>query len=98
LRHEMLLDALTSVPERVRDLDPVLPPSAPLTAIHIDALCDGCGLCALYCPHGALALTNGGIRADQRSCTACGLCAEVCPASAISLVPAHLVQYLASTP
>jgi ferredoxin len=61
-----------------------------LAAVTVSAACDSCGLCARYCPHGALKVAEGVVAADHRLCTACGLCAEVCPPEAIALRPPTL--------
>ena len=48
-------------------------------------LCDGCGLCAQFCPAGAIVRTEDGkYRVDQARCLwACG-CWELCPRKAIT--------------
>jgi len=90
-RHETLLDDVSGSHRAVPDLP--LPSALPLAEVVVDASCDGCGLCVLYCPHGALTLSSGVARAEPRSCTACGLCAEVCPPSAVRLAPARPSLY-----
>ena len=55
--------------------------------------CKACGLCAVYCPKGALApgeaLNAGGYRAmvvDEERCVGCGACYTVCPDGAFSIL------------
>jgi ferredoxin len=64
--------------------------AVPLARIAVTDGCDGCGLCAVYCPHGAIRMIDLRPLLDEPTCTACGLCAEVCPPSALSLLPARL--------
>jgi ferredoxin len=61
-----------------------------LATIAVGSDCDGCGLCAKYCPHGALLCEGGAARVEVRQCSACGLCVEVCPRSALELQPVVL--------
>lgn len=68
-----------------------LPTSLPLGTVAAGLDCDACGLCVRYCPHGALALAEGGgLRAEAAGCTACGLCAEVCPRATLTVGAATL--------
>ncbi len=47
-------------------------------------LCDGCGLCADFCPAGAIVKEGDAYRIDQEKCLwACG-CWELCPRKAIT--------------
>lgn len=41
--------------------------------------CSGCALCALFCPEGAIARSNGSIAVDYLYCKGCGICEAVCP-------------------
>ncbi len=74
----------------------------PLASVEMGPACDGCGLCVVYCPHGALgAAVPGAERSgppifDPASCSGCGLCAEVCPTAAVRVLPA-LVPVTAAT-
>jgi MinD superfamily P-loop ATPase len=45
----------------------------------LEGSCDGCGLCALVCPLGALSVGRGSVACRPGACTACGLCEEICP-------------------
>jgi pyruvate ferredoxin oxidoreductase delta subunit len=42
--------------------------------------CNACGLCAMYCPEGAI---NEDLEIDLDFCKGCGICAEECPKKAI---------------
>ena len=53
--------------------------------------CTACALCALFCPEGAIARTNGSMAVDLLYCKGCGICEVVCPvrnAIAMEEVPA----------
>lgn len=41
--------------------------------------CTACALCALFCPEGAIARTNGSVAVDYLYCKGCGICEVVCP-------------------
>lgn len=51
------------------------------------ARCKRCGICAHFCPFGAIALREDGTPylAKPEACTACRLCEEMCPDWAIRL-------------
>ena len=53
--------------------------------------CTACALCALFCPEGAIARTDGAMAVDYLYCKGCGICEVVCPvrnAIAMEEVPA----------
>ena len=58
-----------------------------LPIINVDK-CTGCGICATYCPTGAIRLDKASqapIFAAPQACSYCGICEEVCPAGAVEL-------------
>lgn len=64
---------------------------SPLGKLTLDSSrCTGCGLCALECPTGALALSQGDndtflLVFKHGACFACGRCTEVCPEKCLQL-------------
>jgi pyruvate ferredoxin oxidoreductase delta subunit len=44
--------------------------------------CNACGLCAIYCPDGAI---NEDLEIDLDYCKGCGICANECPKKAITM-------------
>ena len=41
--------------------------------------CNVCGVCALFCPEGAMRRVNGAMEIDFDYCKGCGICEDVCP-------------------
>jgi pyruvate ferredoxin oxidoreductase gamma subunit len=41
--------------------------------------CTACGVCALFCPEGAIARDDGTMVVDYLYCKGCGICEVVCP-------------------
>ena len=41
--------------------------------------CTACALCAVFCPEGAVARTDGVMVVDYEHCKGCGICEVVCP-------------------
>ncbi|MGZ8705710.1 MAG: 4Fe-4S dicluster domain-containing protein [Aeromicrobium sp.] len=63
-----------------------------VASVTVGDNCDGCGLCVLGCPLGAIDMVGRSVVSTCRSCTGCGLCREVCPAGAITLVPTTIAR------
>jgi pyruvate ferredoxin oxidoreductase delta subunit len=51
------------------------------------ALCNYCGLCALFCPPQCMKDKGGYYEADLAWCKGCGICAHECPRKAITMKP-----------
>ncbi len=66
--------------------------ASPLGKVELDGLkCTGCGLCALDCPTGALAISSSDetdayqLLFKHNLCIACAKCVEVCPEQCLHL-------------
>jgi ferredoxin len=61
--------------------------SLPFSLANINHNCNGCGMCATFCPTGALNKyrfeDQQVIYFDIQFCLACGLCRDVCPENAV---------------
>lgn len=97
-RRRRLIDQLQALQRHADAVGAVPAPAAPrgdvpLGAVRIDCdRCSGCGLCARFCPTGALAFTaandaDGTKRFALAACPAlcldCGICAAACPDDAV---------------
>jgi NAD-dependent dihydropyrimidine dehydrogenase PreA subunit len=58
-----------------------------VATLELDASrCDGCGQCAVVCPHRVFELSREGARiTDRDRCMECGACALNCAAGAITV-------------
>lgn len=79
--------------EHIRALGPPVTDQAkadelPFARVEIGDRCDGCGICATFCPTGALkSYDQGGRQVIDFSpgyCLACNLCSDICPSGAIT--------------
>ncbi len=71
-----------------------IPAAAPMVDVQVDPdLCSACGLCARFCPTGAITLLSDGdqfaLAFHQALCLgeACHICQLACPEDAITLAP-----------
>lgn len=96
---ELTLDAPLPTPRPVPPLFPVSTTDS--RGIHTGSwslerpvltdACTACALCALFCPEGAIARSDGSMAVDYLYCKGCGICEVVCPvrnAIAMEEVPA----------
>lgn len=52
------------------------------------ALCSGCGMCTVVCPHAVFKIENKrAVLADKGACMECGACAKNCEQKAIKVRP-----------
>ena len=63
------------------------------------ALCVGCGMCEMVCPHRIFAVRGKkAVIRDVDACMECGACAQNCPVDAISVNPGvGCAAYIIST-
>lgn len=64
----------------------------PFAAVTVDATaCSACGLCARFCPTGALRFVaeegQFHLSSQPATCIDCGICAQACPENAIHFAP-----------
>ena len=56
------------------------------TLLLNDDQCTGCGMCAVVCPHGVLAIDSGlAMIIDRDGCMECSACSRNCPEGAITV-------------
>lgn len=97
-RRRRLIDELQSLQRHADTVGAVPAPVAPsgdvpLGMVRIDGdRCSGCGLCARFCPTGALEFTTAheadgttrfGLTVCPALCLDCGICAAACPDAAV---------------
>jgi 2-oxoacid:acceptor oxidoreductase delta subunit (pyruvate/2-ketoisovalerate family) len=51
------------------------------------ALCNYCGLCAIYCPPQCMKDAGDHYEVDLAFCKGCGICAHECPKKALNMKP-----------
>ena len=51
----------------------------------IEAMCVGCGQCALACEAGAFASKWGRAELDEDLCVSCWVCLDFCPVEALEV-------------
>ena len=47
--------------------------------------CNGCFLCYLYCPDGAISKNGKTVNIDYDFCKGCGICTKICRKAAITM-------------
>ncbi|MDR2587469.1 MAG: 4Fe-4S binding protein [Coriobacteriales bacterium] len=86
-RRERLLDCLSELGEP----QDVLIETRLWGHVIIDTgLCNGCRMCATFCPTGAISKyvnrdRTSGVAYRPRDCVKCGCCADICPEDALSI-------------
>lgn len=56
------------------------------TLEYDSALCTGCEMCVIVCPHGVFAMDGGvALLANREACMECGACQRNCPTEAITV-------------
>ena len=86
-KRRLLLDAMRKLGEAT--CLPVSRDKLPFYHLKIDASCTGCGMCAYFCPTGALQKNEKDgkvvITFQLATCTRCNLCREICYKGAVSV-------------
>jgi pyruvate ferredoxin oxidoreductase delta subunit len=48
-------------------------------------ICNGCGVCEMFCPDSSLMIVDKQAIVDYGFCKGCGICARVCARQAIEM-------------
>lgn len=89
LKRKLLLNSVKKLGQPA--CSPISADTLPFYQLKIDDNCTGCGMCAYFCPTGALKKIEQtgkvAITFQLSNCTKCNLCQEICYKEAISLLP-----------
>ncbi len=61
--------------------------SSRFVVAYAEESCIQCGVCATFCPTGALMFDNDRLSLEVEKCIGCGLCAAHCPENALRMIP-----------
>lgn len=50
---------------------------------EVNEMCNGCGVCELFCPDSCIAILSAKCVIDYNYCKGCGICANECARKAI---------------
>jgi ferredoxin len=62
-----------------------------------EEVCVQCGICAQYCPSGALTFPTDQLQVNFEKCIGCGLCVSHCPEGAFRMLPREKVKKIPET-